>query len=537
MKVQPLLPGGALSAGAEESPVLTPGALAFLGSLAQAFHPALRDLLQARRQRQAGFDRGERPGFDPASAPVREADWTVAPLPAALLDRRVEITTPPDPRALIEALNSGARTAVADFEDGLAPTLDNLLGGQRALAEAVRGTLRHEDPATGQVLALGNHVAGLMVRPRGLHLPERHLEVEGEPIPACLFDAGLFLFHNGRALAARGEGPFLCLAKLEHPLEARWWNAVLARAEAELGLEADSVRVTVLVETLPAAFAMDEILHELRGRAAGLGLGGRDYLFSFIKARRAFSADLLPDRGGLRMDQAFLRACARLLVATCHRRGCLALGDTSAYAPSAQDPQGAARALDQVRADKLREVLQGFDGAWVAHPALVPVAREPFDAHLPGPNQADRILREPVSAEDLLEVPQGKRTERGLRHDLKVAIRYLDSWLRGRGRVDLYGYVEDAATAENCRMQVWQWVHHGADLEGLAGPLERPLFHAFVQDALFQIQAEVGEDAFAEGRYLAAADLFETLVLHREPAPFLTLPAYDLLFHPLPLEA
>jgi malate synthase len=526
MTIKPL-PGP----GGNSPAILDAPALAFLSELTRSFRPALQGLLRERTARQVRFDQGELPGFLPETREIREGRWEVAPVPTLLQDRRVEITGPPERKMLINALNSGARVYMADFEDSLAPTLDNLLDGQRNLSEAVAGTLRHEDPATGKVYALETHVATLMVRPRGLHLPERHLEVDGEPVPACLFDAGLFLLRNARALLDQGRIPCLYLPKLEHHLEARWWNEVLAAMEQALELPAHCVRTTMLIETLPAAFQMDEFLYEQRERAVGLNLGRWDYIFSCIKTRRMDPAAVLPDRGSITMEQPFLRAYARHLVRTCHLRGCLALGGMSAFVPQRGDPEGTAKAFAQVRADKLREVKDGCDGTWVAHPALVPIAQAPFDEGIPGANQLS-VIPGPATAIELLALPQGARTEQGLRHNLKVGIRYLESWLRGQGCVALYGLMEDAATAEICRMQVWQWIRHGAVVEGL-GPLDRPLFHVHVQDALFQIQAEAGEVEFAAGRYLEASDLFETLILDRDPPPFLTLPAYDLLLEPV----
>ena len=520
-----------LASDPAEPEILEAGALAFLEGLTRTFRPGLEALLAAREQRQEQFDRGAQPGLLPGTEAIRNGAWKVAPLPAELLDRRVEITGPPERKMLINALNSGARVYMADFEDSLAPTLDNLVSGQRNLHLAVRGALRHVDAQSGKVYAMEEHVATLMVRPRGLHLQERHLEVDGRPVPASLFDAGLFLFHNAAALVARDKSPCLYLPKLEHHLEARWWNQVLEAVEQTLGLPSGCIRTTMLIETLPAVFQMDEFLHEHRTRAAGLNLGRWDYIFSFIKTRRRDPAAILPDRSLISMEQPFLRAYARLLVRTCHRRGCLALGGMSAFVPQKGDPEGTALAFEQVRTDKLREVGDGCDGTWVAHPALVPIAQAPFDQHLTGPNQLDRVPEAPV-LEDLLRAPQGPRTEQGLRHNLKVGIRYLEAWLRGQGCVALYGLMEDAATAEICRMQVWQWLHHGAEVERL-GCLDRPLFHGFVQDALFQIQAEIGDFEFAEGRFMEASDLFETLILARDPAPFLTLPAYDLLLQPV----
>ena len=507
--------------------ILTAEALAFVQNLTLRFGPSLKTLLAKREARQAGFDRGERPCFLPDTAPIRQGEWSVAALPAALLDRRVEITGPPEAKMLINAMNSGARVYMADFEDSLAPTLDNLVTGQENLYRAIRGDLGHQDPETGKRYRLNGRVATLMVRPRGLHLPESHLEVAGQPVPACLFDIGLFLYHNARELVRRGAGPYLYLPKLEHHLEARWWNRVLEAAEQDLDLPEGCIRTTMLIETLPAAFQMDEILYEQRTRAAGLNLGRWDYIFSFIKTLRADPGAVMPDRAAVRMDQPFLRAYARLLVRTCHRRGCLALGGMSAFVPRKGDEEGTARALDQVRADKAREVRDGCDGTWVAHPALVPVAQLQFDSQMQGINQLDRIP-EPVAEAELLAVPAGPRTIDGLRQNLRVGIRYLESWLRGQGCVALYGLMEDAATAEIARMQLWQWLNHEVEVEGL-GRLDRALFHGHVQDALDRIQAEIGNEVFAAGRYLEAADLLETLITLPDPPPFLTLSAYDLL--------
>jgi len=507
--------------------ILTSEALGFVQNLTLRFGRSLRTLLARREAAQAACDRGERPGFLPGTAPIRQGDWKVAALPEALLDRRVEITGPPERKMLINALNSGARVYMADFEDSLAPTLENLITGQENLYLAIRGQLRHQDPESGKVYRLDERVATLMVRPRGLHLQEGHLEVAGAPVPACLFDAGLFLFHNARELFARGAGPYLYLPKLEHHLEARWWNQVLEAIEQELDLPSGCIRTTMLIETLPAAFQMDEILHEQRTRAAGLNLGRWDYIFSFIKTLRADPGAVMPDRAEIHMEQPFLRAYARLLVRTCHRRGASALGGMSAFVPQKGDAAGTERAFAQVRADKAREARDGCDGTWVAHPALVPVAGAEFAAHMPGPNQLHHIPG-PVTAEEMLQVPSGPRTMAGLRQNLQVGIRYLESWLRGQGCVALDGLMEDAATAEIARMQLWQWLNHEVEVEGL-GRLDRALFHGHVQDTLDRIQAEVGNEVFAAGRYLEAADLLETLIVLPEPPAFLTLAAYDLL--------
>ena len=526
--IPPRLPGiqwtGPLSAAFPK--ILSEGALAFVAGLTRRFHWELEVLLAKREARQAAWDDGERPGLLPETVAIRDEEWTVAPLPADLLDRRVEITGPPDRKMLIHALNCGARVHMSDFEDSLAPTPENLLDGQANLFEAVRGTLRHQEG--GRVYELTDTPAVLMVRPRGLHLIEGHLQVDGLPVPAALFDAGLFLFHNAAELIARGSGPYLYLPKLEDHLEARWWSRVLACAERELGLPAGCIRTTMLIETLPAAFQMDEILFELRERAVGLNLGRWDYIFSFIKVQRMDPAAVLPDRGQIGMDQPFLRAYAKRLVGVCHRRGCSAIGGMSAFVPLRGDAEATERALTQVRADKLREVQDGCDGTWVAHPALVPVATEVFDRHLLEPNQIGRPHEGDGSAEDLLAIPAGTCTDAGLRHNLRVGLRYLESWLRGQGCVALYGLMEDAATAEISRMQLWQWIRHEVSVVG-HGPLDRALFHQFVTESLHQISAEVGPRAFEEGRFLEAADLFEGLITARVSDAFLTLSAYPRL--------
>ncbi|MDE3032527.1 MAG: malate synthase A, partial [Acidobacteriota bacterium] len=514
--------------GPGDAELLNPGALAFLADLVRAFRDPLEALLAARRDRQRRFDAGDRPHFLPPDHPARSGDWRVAPAPADLADRRVEITGPPEPKMLVNALNSGAKVYMADFEDSLSPRPENLLEGQAALHAAIRRRLCFQDAASGKVYAPKDRTAVLMVRPRGLHLPERHLLVDDRPVPACLFDAGLFLFHNARELVVRGTGPYLYLPKLEDAAEARWWNEVLLRAQAALGLPAGTVRVTMLIETLPAAFQMEAFLYELRQHATALNLGRWDYIFSFIKTLREDPAALLPDRSQVGMTQPFLRAYAKRLVQVCHRRGAHAMGGMSAFIPVKSDPAAHARAMAQVQADKLREVQDGCDGTWVAHPGLVAEAQAVFDAHLPGPNQLDRIPEGEIAEADLLRIPEGTRTVAGLRHNLRVGLRYLEAWLRGQGCVPLDHLMEDAATAEICRMQVWQWLQHEAVLEG-GERLSPSLFHMWIQEALAQIRAEVGLEAFLDGRYGDAADLFETLLLDAEPVPFLTLPAYGRL--------
>lgn len=510
----PLRPG--------DDQVLTPEALSFLTGLARRFQDDLEVLLAERRERQVRRDAGLRPHFYPGTQAIREGEWKVAPLPQELRDRRVEITGPPEKKMLLNALNSGAQVHMSDFEDSLAPTAENLLDGQRNLIEVVRGTLRHEEG--GKVYELKAKHAVLMVRPRGLHLEERHLTVDGAPIAAGLFDAGLFLFHNAKALIEKGSGPYLYLPKLEHYLEARWWNRVLNAIEEALGLELGTVKTTVLIETLPAAFQMDEILFELRTRAAGLNLGRWDYLFSVLKVHRMDGRALLPDRGQVTMTLPFLRAYAKRLVQVCHRRGVLAMGGMAAFVPRKDDPEATERAFQQVRTDKERELKDGCDGTWVAHPGLVPVALEVFK-EVPA---ATYIPEGEVTEEDLLTLPKGAPTEEGLRHNLKVGLRYLEAWLRGQGCVALYGLMEDAATAEISRMQLWHWLRFEAEIEGL-GRLSRTTFHRFVQETLHQVRAEVGSGVFEGGRYLEAGALLEDLVTAPMPPAFLTLSAYPLL--------
>ncbi|MFZ5478939.1 MAG: malate synthase A [Myxococcota bacterium] len=510
----------------EEVEVLfTDAASAFLAGLAEVFAPRVRELLARRRVRQAEHDAGRFPDFLPETQHIRELDWTVAPPPVDLLDRRVELTGPVDVKRVINGLNSGARVFMADFEDATTPTWGTLVRGQLNLMRAVRGTLAHEDPRTGKTYALAAKRATLVVRPRGWHLPERHLEHRGAPLPGALMDFGLYLFHNAWSLLNAGTGPYFYLPKLQGRLEARLWNDVFLWSQAELGLPRGTIRATVLVETLPAVFEMDEILWELREHSAGLNCGRWDYIFSFIKTFAEHPAFVLPDRDTITMEQDFLRAYASLVVRTCHRRGIHAMGGMAAQIPL-PDPERNAAALQKVRADKLREVTLGHDGTWVAHPGLVPVALEIFDAHVPGPNQIHR--REagpPITREQLLKVPAGPRTELGLRHDVDVAVRYLASWLSGTGCVPIHGLMEDAATAEIARSQIWQWVRHRARLDD--GRAVNPgLFRQVLADEQARLRAELGP-AFDAGRYAEAGEMIERLCTSEVLPEFLTLPAYE----------
>lgn len=509
--------------------VLTPEARVFLADLAATFTGPVEELLRRRARVQAEYDAGRDPDFLPETAPVREAEWTVAPIPRDLLDRRVEITGPVDRKMIINALNSGANVYMADFEDSTTPTWDNLLQGQLNLRDAVAGTINHTDTETGKRYTLNPTLATLMVRPRGWHLWEKHVRLGDRPLPGALFDFGLFFFHNAKVLLARGSGPYFYLPKLQSHLEARLWNAVFVRAQERLGIPVGSIRATCLIETLPAAFEMDEILYELRDHSAGLNCGRWDYQFSFIKTLRARPDRVMPDRGQVTMEAPFMRAYTQLLVKTCHRRRAHAMGGMAAFIPVKSDPARNAAALDKVRQDKLREVRDGHDGTWVAHPGLVPVAKEVFDQYLKTFNQVHRQRDDvKVTAADLLRVPAGTRTEAGLRHNLNVGVLYLESWLRGTGCVPLYDLMEDAATAEISRTQVWQWLHHGATLDD-GRPITVELFRRLLAEELTKIRNAVGVDRFAAGRYRDASELFDRLSTAPELEDFLTLPAYELV--------
>ncbi|MFZ1131943.1 MAG: malate synthase A, partial [Terriglobales bacterium] len=472
------------------------------------------------------------------TAAIREGDWKVAPIPNDLLDRRVEITGPVDRKMIINALNSGASVFMADFEDSNSPTWSNNIEGQQNLRDAIRGTIHYESPE-GKQYRLGAKLATLFVRPRGWHLEEKHFLVEGKPISGSLFDFGLFFFHNAAALLSKGSGPYFYLPKMESHLEARLWNDVFCFAQDELGIPRGSIRATVLIETILAAFEMDEILYELREHSAGLNCGRWDYIFSFIKKFRAHPEFVLPDRSQVTMEVHFLSSYVALLIQTCHRRGIHAMGGMAAQIPIRNDAAANEQALEKVRRDKLREVKAGHDGTWVAHPGLVPVAREIFDKYMPEANQIsghkgkDRNKdkdkdkdhdrnSQTVQAEDLLAVPKGDITEAGLRWNIDVGLQYLHSWLQGSGCVPIYNLMEDAATAEICRAQVWQWVRHGAHLKD-GGPVTE----AMVKEIIQQRAAELGSEK--DEKLRQAAKVLEDLTTSREFAEFLTLASYDLL--------
>jgi malate synthase len=514
--------------------LLTPEALDFLAALHRRFDAARLARLSSRRERQAAFDAGQAPDFREDTVALRAGDWRVAPLPTALLDRRVEITGPVDPKMVINALNSGAQVYMADFEDSTSPTWGNLLAGQRALRAAVAGTLAHTT-ADGRHYALqaADRQAVLMVRPRGWHLDEKHLHVDGAPISASLFDLGLFAFHNAHALASKDRGPFFYLPKLQSMEEAALWDAVLAHIEQALALPAGQMKVTVLIETLPAAFEMDEILHALRSRVAGLNCGRWDYIFSYIKTFRRHRDKVLPERSQVTMTQPFLRSYSELLIRTCHRRGAHAMGGMAAQIPIAGDAAANALALERVRADKLREVTAGHDGTWVAHPALIPLARDIFDARMPTPNQ-QHVLREDVVAtrDALLAPPLGSISRAGFDNNVEVCVRYLAAWLDGQGCVPIHWLMEDAATAEIARAQLWQWLHFADDgREPLRLDDDMPLDFALLERALIGLPARLAAVAAMPGaaRVADAIALLDSLTHADTLADFLTVPAYDLI--------
>lgn len=509
--------------------VLTHEALSFVAALARQFTARIEEALQARVERQKRFDTGELPDFLEETAHVREGDWKVAPLPHDLLDRRVEITGPIDRKMIINALNSGASVFMADCEDATSPTWDNEVQGQVNLSQAVRRTLTFDDAGTGKSYRLNEKTAVLFVRPRGLHLWEKHVKVDGKFIPGGLFDFGLFFFHNAKEQIARGTGPYFYLPKLESHREARIWNDVFVFAQKALEIPRGSIKATVLVETLPATFELNEILWELRDHSAGLNCGRWDYIFSFIKKMSASPTFVMPDRGQVTMDKGFLRAYSLLVIQTCHRRGVHAMGGMAAFIPIKGNEAANNEAMAKVRADKLREVTDGHDGTWVAHPGLVPIALSIFDEHMPAANQIGR-LREDVGIgrHDLLRIHEGTRTEQGLRHNIRIGVQYIEAWLRGIGCVPLYDLMEDAATAEISRAQVWQWITHRAPLiDGSIVDVER--FKAALADELGVIEGEVGPARFTKGRFPEAAELFERMSLSPTFAEFLTVPAYEQL--------
>ena len=511
--------------------ILSPAALRFVGALARRFEPERRRLLALRRERQQELDAGRLPDFLPQTKHIRDREWTVAPIRPDLTDRRVEITGPVERKMMINALNSGASVFMADFEDSNAPTWENNVRGQQNVRDAVARTITYTSP-DGKRYALEPRTATLMVRPRGWHLIEKHLVVDGQPVSASLFDFGLAFFHTAAALVASGSGPYFYLPKLESHREARLWNEIFKWSQDELHIPRGSIKATVLVEVITLAFEMDEVLYELRDHCGGLNAGRWDYMFSIIKKFAGRPEFVLPDRARVTMTVPFMRAYTGLLVKTCHRRGAFALGGMAAFIPNRRDPAVTEAALAKVRDDKVREANDGFDGTWVAHPDLVETAMTEFDRVLGNkPNQLDRQTPEVVtSAKQLLDVkiPGATITEAGLRTNVSVGIQYIASWLRGTGAAAINNLMEDAATAEISRSQVWQWIHHGVSLaEGQK--VTSDLVKKIEQEELAKIRKTVGDDSYASGRYQEAASLFDDVALSEDFAEFLTLPGYERL--------
>jgi malate synthase len=501
------------------STVLTPDALDFVAELHETFDARRRKLLERRLERQKRFDAGELPDFRGDTAHIRQGDWRVNPIPADLLDRRVEITGPTNAKMIINALNSGARVFMADFEDATSPTWTELLQGQVNLRDYWAGSLGFTDRDTGKVYEVGERPAVLMVRPRGLHLPEAHVTVDRQPVSGAFFDFAIYLLHNASAAIAKGSGPYFYIPKLESAVEAALWSDIFAFAETKLGLERGTIKVTVLIETIPAAFEMDEILYALRENIVGLNCGRWDYIFSTIKRLGRHADRLTPDRSAMTMDRAFLAAYSLRLIETCHRRGAFAMGGMSAFIPVKGDLEANLFAMEKVRADKVREVSNGHDGTWVAHPGLVPIAMEAFE-EMTGANQLSKIPDRVPGRNEMLELHHGPRTENGIRENIRVAVQYLAAWLGGKGAVPLYSLMEDAATAEISRAQLWQWLRFEAPLDD-GRCLTRELF-----DEMFGQEIEKLEGVPNLDR---AAELFREIVVSDDFVEFLTLPAYGLL--------
>jgi malate synthase len=508
--------------------ILTPEALAFLAGLFAKFEDRRQELLAARVARQADLDAGVLPDFLPATKSVREGAWKVAPAPADLQDRRTEITGPVDRKMVINALNSGAKVFMADFEDATSPTWENLLDGHVNLRDAVRRSITFSSPE-GKAYKLNEKTATLLVRPRGWHLPEKHLLLNGQPVSGSLFDFGLYFFHNAKEALARGTGPYFYLPKMESHLEARLWNDVFVHAQAALGVPQGSIRATSLIETILATFEAEEILYELRDHASGLNCGRWDYIFSCIKKLKAKPGYVFPDRSQITMTAPFMRAYCLYVIKVCHRRGAHAMGGMAAQIPIKNNPAANEEAMAKVLADKEREATDGHDGTWVAHPGLVPIALQAFDKHMPGPNQVARQRDDvTVTAAQLLEAPAGTITDTGIKTNLSVGIQYLEAWLGGLGCVPLYNLMEDAATAEISRAQLWQWLHGHAHLAD-GRPITASHYDSLLAEVITKIEGEVGPDRYSNGHYRVATHLFMDMVKSSTLDEFLTLPAYELL--------
>jgi malate synthase len=529
--LQTLPPGVELTVSipADAQDILSPEALEFVAGLERLTRATRKQLLAAREARQARIDAGELPDFLPETAEIRRGDWKIAPIPGDLQDRRVEITGPVERKMVINALNSGAMTFMADFEDSHSPTWEGTIAGQVNLRDAVSGTIEYTSPQ-GKHYTLEKQTAVLIVRPRGWHLVEKHVLVDGEPISAGIFDFGLYFFHNAQALIDKGSGPYFYLPKMESHREARLWNEVFRTAQMALGIPQGTIKATVLIETILAAFEMDEILYELRNHSAGLNCGRWDYIFSFIKKLRNRPGMLLPDRAQVTMTTHFLRSYSLLLIETCHRRGAHAMGGMAAQIPIKDDPAANCRALAKVRADKEREATDGHDGTWVAHPGLVHVAMEVFDQHMFGPNQLFRRHKDlKITAADLLAVPEGEITREGLHTNVAVGLRYLESWLRGNGCVPIFNLMEDAATAEISRAQIWQWIRDERGRFADDTKITTELVSEMLRQELTNIRQGLGEERYAQTKFDEAGRLFLQVSTAPEFVEFLTLPAYEQL--------
>ena len=506
--------------------ILTPQALAFISRLHRQFEGRRQELLTKRAARQQAFDAGKLPDFLLDTKKIRESEWTIAPQPADLLDRRVEITGPTDRKMVINALNCGASTFMADFEDANCPTWDNLIDGQRNLRDAIRRAITFGQ--NGKQYRLNDKTAVLIVRPRGWHLLEKHVLIDGKPVAGAIFDFALYFFHNAKEALARGTGPYFYLPKMESHLEARLWNDIFTLAQDELGVKRGSIKATALIETVLAAFEMDEILHELREHSAGLNIGRWDYIFSCIKKFRSNPNFCLAERSQVTMTAPFMRAYALTLVKTCHRRNAPAMGGMAAQIPIKNDPVANAAALEKVRQDKIREATDGCDGTWVAHPGLVPIAKEVFDKYMPGPNQYSKQRPDVnYTAQDLLDFqPETPITETGLRNNISVGIQYLGAWLAGNSCVPVFNLMEDAATAEISRSQIWQWMRSPKGVLDDGRKVTVELFRKLLAEELPKVRAHLGEEAWQAGRYEEAAKLFDQITTG-EYVEFLTLPAYE----------
>ena len=509
------------------SQILTPEALSFVGTLAREFDSQRKTLLERRMTVQAEIDDGKMPDFLPETREIRESDWKIASVPADLQDRRVEITGPVDRKMIINALNSGASTYMADFEDSHSPTWNATLQGQINLRDAVNGTIDFESP-DGKQYRLADEIATLLVRPRGWHLVEKHLTVDGQPVSASIFDFGLFFFHNAANLMAKDSGPYFYLPKMESHLEARLWNDVFIRAQDMLDIPKGTIKATVLIETILAAFEMDEILYELKDHMAGLNCGRWDYIFSFIKRFKNIPAYIFPDRAQIAMTRHCMHSYSLLAIRTCHRRGAHAIGGMAAQIPIKTDPEANAAALQKVTEDKIREATDGHDGTWVAHPGLVGLAKEEFDRAMPAPNQIEKLREDVhVTADDLLKLPTGTITEEGLRTNIDVGIQYMAEWLMGNGCVPIYNLMEDAATAEISRTQIWHWVHHPKGVLDDGRKVTLELFRSLMEEEMQKICKRVGDECYGEGKYNLASQLFDEIISNDELEEFLTLRAYE----------